>query len=360
MVVGALLDVIVLLGPGHGEVQGLVLTVLVVIGVVLVAVRVLRGHVMVGWVLVVVRADVMRGLVMLNVVNWDNSVGVVVHSVRVVDGMDGVRSVSVHSVLGMVDSVGIVHVVMDGVSHSVVRRVMMDNDGLNVDWVLVMVLMSDHLMGLVMRRAYMVYLSMVAIVMHSLVVHDWAVVSDCGVMSLSVVHDWGVMSLDVVSGLMVDGGGVVDLGVMYLSVVHWSGMMDDWSLVVHWSGVMSVVDAVMGVVHGVVGDLLVVSRSSMVLSSHVVWLISVCNMMSDSLLVMRIGNVMHWSVSMLDSVSDVSVFNMVSNWASSMVNNRGSVVRVVNDCVVGLGVMHWGVMGLSVVHYWGVMMHHLS
>ena len=85
VVVWALLDVIVLLRARHGEVQRLVLTVLVVISVILVAVSVLRGHVMVGWVLVVVRADVMRGLMMLNVVNWDNSVGVVVHTVSVVD-----------------------------------------------------------------------------------------------------------------------------------------------------------------------------------------------------------------------------------------------------------------------------------
>ena len=57
VVVGALSDDIVVIGKRHGEVKRLVLRVLVVVGVVLVTMSVLRGHVVVGRVLVVVRVS---------------------------------------------------------------------------------------------------------------------------------------------------------------------------------------------------------------------------------------------------------------------------------------------------------------
>ena len=60
MVVSTLGDGIVVAGKSHSEVERLVLGVLVVVGVVLVAMSVLRGHVMVSGVLVVVRVGLVR------------------------------------------------------------------------------------------------------------------------------------------------------------------------------------------------------------------------------------------------------------------------------------------------------------
>ena len=62
VVVSSLGDNIVVFGPRHSEVHRLVLLVLVVVGVVLVAVGVLRGHVVVRGVLVVVRLGVGRSV----------------------------------------------------------------------------------------------------------------------------------------------------------------------------------------------------------------------------------------------------------------------------------------------------------
>lgn len=55
VVVSTLGDDVVVTGKSHSEVKGLVLGILVVVGVVLVTVGVLRGHVVVGGVLIVVR-----------------------------------------------------------------------------------------------------------------------------------------------------------------------------------------------------------------------------------------------------------------------------------------------------------------
>ena len=60
MVVSTLGDGIVVAGKSHSEVERLVLGVLVVVGVVLVAMSVLRGHVMVSGVLVMVRVGLVR------------------------------------------------------------------------------------------------------------------------------------------------------------------------------------------------------------------------------------------------------------------------------------------------------------
>ena len=76
MVVGTLLDNVVLFGASHSEVKRLVLLIFVVVGVVLVSVDVLRGHVVVSGVLVVVRSEdvVVLGVVTL-VVNISGLVG---------------------------------------------------------------------------------------------------------------------------------------------------------------------------------------------------------------------------------------------------------------------------------------------
>jgi len=60
MVIITLLDDVVLFGPCHGEVLGLVLLVLIMICVVLVSMRILRGHMMMGWVHVVARVLLIR------------------------------------------------------------------------------------------------------------------------------------------------------------------------------------------------------------------------------------------------------------------------------------------------------------
>lgn len=212
MVVRALGDDVVVTGESHSEVEGLVLGVLVVVGIVLVTVRVLRGHVMVSGVLIVVRVSLVG--VALVVLVSSRVVSLVVGSGR--------AGVCLASVANRVGSVGrsVVgsnlvmnngHLVVD--NSLVVRGLVMDGD--------------DNVSSLVVHSRVLVEVSQVSSlgmsnymrclvvdggsnVMGCLVVDrgDSGVVSSCTVMSASNVRGF-VMGND--GGLMLNMDGVLDV-----------------------------------------------------------------------------------------------------------------------------------------------------
>ena len=87
------------------------------------------------------------------------------------------------------------------------------------------------------------------------------------------------------------------------------------------------------------------------LASDVVWLVMGGNVMgSNGLLVVRVGDVVHGSVSVIDSVGNMRMLSVVSNWSSSdnmscLMMDGGGMVH--NRCLV----MYWcSMMSLSVVN----------
>lgn len=139
MVVSALDDDVVLLRLRHGEVQRLVLLVLVVVGIVLVAVDVLRSHVMVGRILIVVRRvlGILVALVILVSPGVIAFVGGLLHvSVRAGNVATLVRLLSLVVRGSLVVLDGLVvdgSSVVDNRCFVVDRRGMMGSDGLVVN-----------------------------------------------------------------------------------------------------------------------------------------------------------------------------------------------------------------------------------
>ena len=288
VVVGTLGDDVVLTGESHSEVERLVLGILVVVGVVLVAVSVLRGHVVVSGILIVVR---LVGVALVVLVSR--------RVVTFVMGTSGVRVLSA-------DMAASVSIGNDGMGGFVVR-------GLVVDWGNNM---SSNMSSLVVDGSSNV---MRSLVMNSGVLVEVSQVSSLG-MSRNVrclVVDWGS---DVVRGDLVMGGG--DGGVVSRGTSMSTGNVMRLDLGVDGSLVLNM-DGVLNVMHGGVGLNLVVSGG--VRSLVVDWGSNVVN--RGNLVMSRSDSVVNWSSNVMSGnglVVSGGVLVEVSKMSSLVV---GSCVR---------------------------------
>ncbi len=242
VVVASLGNDVMLLRASDSEVERLVLLILVVVGVILVAVHVLRGHVMVARVLVVVRRVGVSLMVLVvgRVITFVMSslvgnlvvgCGCVVHSLCLM--MDN-SSLMVSDRLVLSQGCQMRRLVMDRLDLMMHRGCVM-NGSSSVNW-------GGVVHGsLVMDNLFVVDWGGVhgSLVMDNLFVVDWGGVHGGSVVNWSSMHGHGVVhgSLMVHSlNLVMNGGSMVHGSCMdWGSVVHrssmdWGGMVDRGSV----------------------------------------------------------------------------------------------------------------------------------
>ena len=211
MVVGALGDDVMLQWSRHREVHCMMLLVLVVERVILVPVRVLRGHVMVSRVLIV-----MRGVSVTLVILVSLRVVALVEPALGLLGMFAAFVASLVRLLAFV-VVSFALVRLDGL---VVRDGMLLDHGM-VSW---------H--GMVKRRGgwRLVSIDQVPVRVSNIVMsgnHDWFLVNSDSVNVMLISCDHYMMD-DVLDDLDGMGHCMVQRCLVNLSMVYWSCMMNNW------------------------------------------------------------------------------------------------------------------------------------